>query len=123
MTATGREVTICRLEELDDPGSRGITLNQGDTAWDMFIVRQGDRVYGYLNSCPHTGAPLDWLPDRFLSTDMRHIQCATHAALFRPVDGLCVAGPCTGDRLTPVPVAVVAGEVVLHTAGLWPDPG
>ncbi|MGD2137486.1 MAG: Rieske (2Fe-2S) protein [Gammaproteobacteria bacterium] len=113
MSATGRDIAICRLEELEDPGSRGMTVIRGGRVREMFIVRQGDRVHGYLNSCPHTGAPLDWQPDRFLSPDNRHIQCATHAALFRVADGVCVAGPCTGGRLTALPVAVVGGEVVL----------
>ena len=44
------------------------------------------------------------------------IQCATHGALFRLVDGLCVYGPCAGEYLTAVAMAVVDGDVVLVTA-------
>ena len=80
---------------------------------DILVVRQGYRVYGYLNTCPHSGGPLDWVPDQFLDPAREYIQCATHAALFRITDGVCVYGPCASDRLTPVPTAVEAGEVVL----------
>ncbi|MGB5427998.1 MAG: Rieske (2Fe-2S) protein [Gammaproteobacteria bacterium] len=108
----GRTV-VCQLDELNDPDSRGLVMGVNGQLRDVFIVRLGQQVFAYLNSCPHTGAPLDWMPDQFLSLDKDYIQCATHAALFRITDGYCVAGPCAGDRLTSVPVTVDAGEVVV----------
>jgi nitrite reductase/ring-hydroxylating ferredoxin subunit len=107
-------VVVCRLEDIEDPGSKGMTVSIAGQLQDIFVVRQGDSVFGYLNSCPHTGGPLDWTPDRFLDLDGRYIQCAMHAALFRVEDGRCIAGPCNGDRLTPVPVEVDAGVVRLE---------
>ena len=83
---------------------------------DILVVRREAHVYGYLNTCPHTGGPLDWVPDQFLDLTHEYIQCATHAALFRITDGLCVHGPCAGDALTPVPLVVEDGEVVLLVA-------
>ncbi len=94
----------------------GMTVSIAGQLQDIFVVRQGDSVFGYLNSCPHTGGPLDWTPDRFLDLDGRYIQCAMHAALFRVEDGRCIAGPCNGDRLTPVPVEVDAGVVRLDAS-------
>ena len=41
-----------------------------------------------------------------------HIRCTWHGALFRIDDGACVAGPCTGQRLTPWPVTVTDGTIV-----------
>jgi nitrite reductase/ring-hydroxylating ferredoxin subunit len=111
MPASG--TPVCRLEDIDDPGSKGVTVSLSGRMQDIFIVRQGDRVFGYLNRCPHTGAPLDWTPDRFLDLDGEHIQCAMHAALFRIDDGRCIAGPCSGDRLTPVALKLEAGVVRL----------
>lgn len=106
-------ILICRLGDLDVPGSRGFTVSCGDIQQEIFLVRTTAGVYGYLNSCPHTGAPLDWVPDRFLSQDLSHIQCSTHAALFNVDDGECIAGPCSGDALTPVPLAIDADAVYL----------
>jgi nitrite reductase/ring-hydroxylating ferredoxin subunit len=85
--------------------------------YDVFLVRRHDELYAYLNRCPHTGGPLDWVPDQFLSLDGQHIQCATHAALFRIHDGFCVAGPCSGQSLVCLPVTVKAGEVHLCEDG------
>ena len=118
---TTTHTVICRLDELQDPDSRGMSVTHDGQLRDIFIVQQGRQVFGYLNSCPHTGGPLDWVPDQFLNLDRDHIQCATHAALFRFSDGECVAGPCKGDHLSAVPVGVEAGEVVLLAA--VPDPG
>jgi nitrite reductase/ring-hydroxylating ferredoxin subunit len=67
------------------------------------VVHRGGRLYAYRNRCPHTGVELNWLPGQFLSIDGEHIQCATHGALFRIEDGLCVYGPCSGQSLQPLP--------------------
>ena len=103
---------LCRLDELEDPGSKGFSVNARGERRDILVIRDDNRVYGYLNSCPHTGAPLDWVPGEFLDQQREFIQCATHGALFRLVDGVCVYGPCAGDRLAQVCVSVVNGEVV-----------
>jgi nitrite reductase/ring-hydroxylating ferredoxin subunit len=88
---------------------------------DLLVVRRGNRVYGYRNSCPHTGGPLDWVSGEFLDLERKYIQCATHAALFRITDGVCVYGPCAGGQLTPVPLVVQDGDVnliVVAAAGI-----
>lgn len=86
-----------------------------DGPGEVFVVRQGEHAYAYLNRCPHTGGPLDWVPDQFLNLEQDHIQCATHAALFRIRDGFCVAGPCSGGHLTPVSMSIENGEIIIHT--------
>jgi nitrite reductase/ring-hydroxylating ferredoxin subunit len=85
----------------------------------LFAIRRGDSVVVYVNSCPHIGVPLDWAPNRFLSTDRRHIVCSTHGALFEIDTGVCTAGPCFGDRLEKVECWVEDGEMsVAGDAGL-----
>lgn len=106
---------LCPAEAIPDGEARGFTLSDGEgRPVDVLVARDGDRFHGYLNSCPHAGTPLDWVPDRFMAPDGEHLACATHGALFRVADGRCVAGPCAGDRLTPAPVRVVAGQVLLE---------
>lgn len=112
-TAPGAERALCRLDEIEDGEARGFTLGEGTQRLDLFVVRDGARVYGYANACPHQGTPLDWTPDRFISDETGLILCATHGALFEIEDGLCVAGPCQGAHLTPLPVTVRDGTVVL----------
>jgi nitrite reductase/ring-hydroxylating ferredoxin subunit len=110
MSSEWPEYVLCRFDELAENASRGFTL-EGTPPLGVFIVRLQGRVYAYRNSCPHTGVTLDWLPDQFLNEERSLIQCSTHAALFQIDDGLCIAGPCAGARLSAVPVVVIDGSV------------
>ncbi len=112
MSGPASRRAVCRLDEIPDGAARGFTLHGGDGPRDILVARAGAAVCAYVNSCPHTGAPLDWTPDRFMAPDGVHLMCATHGALFRVADGYCIAGPCAGRSLAPVPVALVAGTVV-----------
>ena len=110
---TRRVIELCSLSGLAPGGSRGFSLNTPALRGDIFVVRTQKSVYAYRNSCPHTGGPLDWVPDRFLNLDGDLIQCATHDALFRIEDGVCVKGPCAGRSLSAVPVVVSGGTVAV----------
>ena len=110
---------LCRLDELGDPGSRGFAIETPEGTTECLLVRRGAAVYAYRNSCPHTGAPLDWLPGQFLDPAGELIQCTMHGALFLLDTGECVHGPCLGACLTPVPVTLEDGWVLIHSA---PDP-
>jgi len=99
-------VPLCRLEEIEDGEGKGFVLGSGTARRELFVLREGRRLWGYVNACPHAGTPLDWRPDRFLDAAGDHILCATHGALFEIESGLCIAGPCKGDSLTPLPVAL-----------------
>lgn len=79
----------------------------------MFVVRRGADVFGYVNSCPHQGLPLDWKPDVFLTIDKQQIQCANHGARFDIASGACVAGPCPGRALRTVRLRIENGMVML----------
>lgn len=108
-----QEMALCRLADLDDPGSRSFVLGPPADEIGLFIVRRGAQIFAYLNHCPHTGASLDWLPGRVLSPDGKRIQCALHLAQFRIEDGFCERGPCAGQTLTAVTVGVRNGMVLL----------
>ena len=105
---------LCRLRALPEGSSRGFSVETPSGGLEVFVVNKGGRMFAYRNSCPHTGAPLDWLPDQFLTTDRTLIQCATHGARFRIDDGLCVAGPCAGKRLQRVSTAIENGSLYIE---------
>lgn len=114
-----RRTFLCRTDEIAEGAGRGFRLGQGTEQIAIFVIRTSGIIRGYVNSCPHIGTPLDWTPDRFLSADGRRIVCATHGAEFQIVDGLCVRGPCHGDRLEPVAVEIKDGTIYVPAdAGL-----
>jgi nitrite reductase/ring-hydroxylating ferredoxin subunit len=102
---------LCGLDDIPDGGSRGFPPAPGGFI-GLFAVRRGGSVFVYVNACPHIGSPLDWTPDRFLSADGARIVCATHGAEFAIEDGVCVRGPCLGDRLESV-ISEIKNGVVL----------
>ena len=91
------------VRDLEQPGSRGGHI-AGVPGVPFFLVRKNNQVYAYRNACPHTGAPLEWVPDQFLDHEGGFVQCALHGALFRVNDGFCVSGPCAGQSLQSLPV-------------------
>ena len=111
------ERVICRLDDLEVAGARGFTIGTGDWPLRGFVVRINDEVRGFINHCPHSGHPLNLRPHRFLTADSSLILCSSHGALFEKLTGLCVAGPCAGQSLRPVPLKVESGFVMLAPAG------
>ncbi len=104
---------LCRLDDLPDPGARGFTFGEGRLAFEMFVVRRGDRAWGYVNDCPHAHTTLEFMPDRFLDSAGLDIICSTHGARFAVEDGRCLIGPCRGQALTALPVAIVDGSITI----------
>jgi nitrite reductase/ring-hydroxylating ferredoxin subunit len=104
---------ICSLAELEETGSRGFAMGEGDWPLRGFIVKTPDGVAAFVNYCPHAGHPLNFRPNRFLTPDGSLILCGSHGALFARDTGLCVLGPCAGQSLTKIPVEVVGGCVML----------
>jgi nitrite reductase/ring-hydroxylating ferredoxin subunit len=104
---------ICSLAELAVTGSRGFSIGEGDWPLRGFVVKTARSVAAFVNYCPHAGHPLNMRPDRFLTPDGNLILCGSHGALFERDLGRCIAGPCQGQSLTPVPIEVVSGYVLI----------
>ncbi|WP_439140886.1 Rieske (2Fe-2S) protein [Planktotalea sp.] len=116
---SGQERFLCNLDDIADGRSKGAVPDKRGRD-RVLLVRQGERVYGYVNTCPHYDrAPMAWKKDEFLNGDHSKIVCASHGALFRIEDGVCELGPCLGQALEPVHLTVRDGAV--FTVGLSID--
>ena len=114
--------TICRLADMPEDSARGFSLvgDAADEMLDIIIWHRtpddigGAGLFGFVNKCPHLGLPLETFPDRFLSADGTALICSAHGARF-DADGACFSGPCQGDRLANVPLAIEErdGEAVI----------
>lgn len=107
------ERVLCRLADLEATGCREFRIGGGDWPLKGFVVAVAGGVRAFVNRCPHRALSLNLVPDTFLSGDRLVIVCCMHGALFEKGSGLCVAGPCVGRALAQIPVAVVAGIVML----------
>ncbi len=79
--------------------------------FQVILVNEGGTVRAWRNRCPHVGVGLDWGDGR-CKTGANELTCMMHGAVFQADTGLCIAGPCTGDSLTPVAVRIVDGAIV-----------
>lgn len=106
---------MCRLDDLTDPPSRAFNLQFDDgEEVEIFVVRQDDTAYAYVNTCPHQLLPLNWKKDTFLTLDKSRILCVMHAATFDIETGEVMSGPMPETcRLARVPIIVENGEIRL----------
>ncbi len=105
---------ICDASALAD-GGRAVVFSRefSGTTTACFAIRFQGEIHAFANHCPHRGTPLDWQPGEVFDDSGLYLICATHGALFEPNGGLCVAGPCQGMRLTPVPILQEGNQVIL----------
>jgi nitrite reductase/ring-hydroxylating ferredoxin subunit len=115
--------TLAHIDSLNCPGSCGVDPF-GEGRDTVIIVRTVHGVKAWRDACPHYGdTPLAWRKDAYLNKEGTRIVCHAHGAQFDPETGDCLIGPCLGQALTPVPVAVSDdGEISLISSS-GPPPG
>jgi nitrite reductase/ring-hydroxylating ferredoxin subunit len=104
---------VCALDDIADGAARIVGFPTGWFPFEVIVVRKGDAVFGYVNECKHMAVPLNLLDDFAVNTEKHHMLCDHHCATFRFEDGYCVEGPCQGQSLSAVPLAVRAGRIVI----------
>jgi nitrite reductase/ring-hydroxylating ferredoxin subunit len=110
--ATPAGVVLGLLADIADGRARNFVIQLRAGRFHGFVVRKGETIVGYVDRCPHMQVPLAKTLDDYLSPSGELIACSWHGALFRIEDGLCVGGPCTGQRLTSWPVIAREGRIV-----------
>ncbi len=78
---------------------------------DAFAVRWRGQVRAFVNACAHQRLALDFGDAVFFDEQADALVYTHHGARYRPDDGVCVEGPCTGGRLTALAVAERDGEL------------
>lgn len=112
MTASGE--WRCAAASVPPGCTATFTLDCGGRTLSGFVVNHDGHYGAYVNRCPHLGTPLDTWPNELLAEDGSALVCSTHGALYEPDTGLCTAGPCAGDRLTPLPLGVEGDTLVVR---------
>lgn len=114
MTMMGNSRKFQRVAHVDEliDGGKGVTFDIEDNQFERgFVIRFKGKLYAYRNQCPHLGSQLDWTEGDFFDEDSEFITCATHGAIFDPVTGNCINGPCVNERLTSLAVECNEGTV------------
>ncbi len=101
--------TLCVLVRGRRPGQR--------PQYAILSRDEQGRVVAYLNECQHIPVPLGPPHVTLMTPGRQRLMCHTHGAEYRLNDGLCTAGPCTGERLTAIPFEVRQRRVFLGCVG------
>jgi nitrite reductase/ring-hydroxylating ferredoxin subunit len=112
-------LVVALASDMPHGTSRKFQLACGDKMLEGFVINFHGRFYAYLNRCCHIPMPLDWVDNEFFSRDKRHLLCLTHGATYEPQTGLCIDGPCPGEYLDAIPVAVKDGRVTVYCPPEW----
>ena len=101
---------VCALADIVVDGAIVVVLGRGPATTEVIVVRDAGGVRGFFNVCPHNPLPLN-IDSRIYSAQ-HLIYCDHHFATFRFADGVCVAGACIGEALTPVALRIDSDERV-----------
>ncbi len=110
---------VCSTSDIPSRKARGFILTRVDEVGalhplSIVVVRWGKHVFGYVNRCPHHGSNLDWERETFLEPNYgTRLMCGKHGALFDLATGECVDGPCKGESLAPVAIAVLDNDICI----------
>ena len=98
-------IAICASDTLQE-GGKGVrfTVTRQGRELPAFVVRFDGAARAFINQCAHVPMELDWAQGTFFDADGLTIMCSTHGAMYDPVTGRCVAGPCRGASLQPAAV-------------------
>lgn len=83
---------------------------------DGFLTRFDSEILAYENQCQHIAVNLDYEGGRIFSADGQHFICHSHGALYDPTSGLCVRGPCEGERLKKLAIEIRGEWIYLGKA-------
>ncbi|MBU6399748.1 MAG: Rieske 2Fe-2S domain-containing protein [Verrucomicrobia bacterium] len=108
---------LASLDELPEGGTAKFEFVHDGIRFNGFVARVRGQVVAYENLCRHLPLALDGGDHGFFTPDGRCFVCRNHGAIFEPLTGLCVRGPCQGARLKPLPIEVADGAIWLTDAG------
>jgi nitrite reductase/ring-hydroxylating ferredoxin subunit len=111
-----RGTLLARLDALADPCAVVVDIEHEGRRISLILTRSGDAIAAFRNKCPHAGYPLQRADGRILIQEARYLVCAAHGASYA-FDGQCVGGPCNGEALERVEIAVRDGAVVTAQEG------
>jgi len=101
-----RKIKIALADDIAEGATVKFSFVSGGKNMHGFLARFHGKLVAYENRCRHLPVTLDFGSDRFLESEGNHFVCQSHGALYDPLTGLCVRGPCEGESLKPLRIEV-----------------
>ncbi|MCK9915686.1 Rieske 2Fe-2S domain-containing protein [Microbacteriaceae bacterium K1510] len=117
---------ICSMSDIPSQKARGFHLMRVDAdgtrrPWPIVVIRWGRQAFGYVNRCPHDNVNLDWERNQFLDPNYPRLMCGKHGSVFDIATGACIDGPCKGQCLEPVSLAILDNDICVVGVALVED--
>ena len=112
--AAVQSIRVAGAAKLEHGKSLRFDFKRGQLTLEGFVLRWGDELYAFANSCPHWSVDLDYGMGDFYDAELDRIVCKNHGALFHPQTGFCEWGPCTGHSLERFELTTEADDVVVQ---------
>jgi nitrite reductase/ring-hydroxylating ferredoxin subunit len=106
---------IARDADIAEGGTLKFPFTRGGRPIGGFLARHQSKLVAYENQCRHLPLHLDYESGRFFTKEGDFFICQTHGAVYEPLTGLCVRGPCEGESLRALKIEIVEGDVWLVT--------
>lgn len=104
---------IANESDLSEGAALKFDYMLGEKKLEGFVARYKGKVVCYRNVCRHIPISLDYGDNRFFTRDGAHFVCQTHGATYDPHSGVCVQGPCKGEKLFSLPIQIADGVIWL----------
>jgi len=107
-------VRIAGVGDLQNGASRKFQFTRDGVDFEGFVVRHAGQLIVYENRCRHLPLPLDYGDNRFFTADGEHLVCSSHGAMYDPLSGQCVQGPCVGASLKRLPFSQIESDLLVE---------
>jgi len=102
---------ITRAEDVPEGGTVKFHFTHKGKPAEGFLARFQGKLVAYENRCQHLPLRLDFPDANLFNHDGTQFICQNHNAIYEPLTGLCVRGPCEGQSLRALEIEILAGEV------------
>lgn len=105
---------IATIEELTGSEPKKFKFMKGETVVECFALEYNGEIRAYRNQCRHQPIPLDIGGNgKIFNVERTQLSCRHHGAVYEPLTGLCVGGPCPDAYLKQIPIKIENGKVYL----------
>jgi nitrite reductase/ring-hydroxylating ferredoxin subunit len=105
------KIKIPGAAELADGATIKFPFTRNNRSAEGFVARFQGKLVAYENLCRHLPMHLDYDSGRIFTREGDYFMCQTHGAMYEPLTGKCVRGPCQGEKLKAIHIEIVGGEV------------
>jgi len=108
-------IRVAHIQKLRDQQTIKFKFRRDGISRAGFAALVEGQVVAYENVCRHIPISIDYGDNRFFTSDGKHIICQTHGAMYEPLTGFCMRGPCEGASLFKIPFEVRDEELWIES--------